>query len=47
MPGSFILLAFVFGTLGFAGYKHMKEIETEPVEVKKAAPVLNRQRKSE
>ena len=37
--GSFILLAFVFGTLGIAGYKRMKEIETEPVEVKKAAPV--------
>lgn len=37
--GSFILLAFVFGTLGFAGYKRIKEIETEPVEVKKAAPV--------
>jgi hypothetical protein len=28
--GSFILLAFVFGTLGFAGYKRSKEIEAEP-----------------
>ena len=35
--GSFILLAFVFGTFGFAGYKRMKEIEAEPKpEVKKA-----------
>jgi len=37
--GSFFLLAFVFGTLGFAGYKRMKEIETEPKpEVKQVAP---------
>ncbi len=37
--GSFFLLAFVFGTLGFAGYKKMKEIEAEPKqEVKQAAP---------
>jgi hypothetical protein len=37
--GSFILLAFVFSTLGFAGYKKMKEIEAEPKEeVKQAAP---------
>ena len=35
--GSFILFAFVFGTLGFAGYKRIKEIEAEPKpEVKKA-----------
>jgi hypothetical protein len=37
--GSFILLAFVFSTLGFAGYKKMKEIEAEPKEeVKQATP---------
>lgn len=36
--GSFLLLAFVFGTLGFAGHKKMKEIEAEPKpEVKQAA----------
>ena len=36
--GSFLLFAFVFGTLGFAGYKKMKEIEAEPKEeVKKKA----------
>ena len=28
--GSFLLFAFVFGTLGFAGYRKMKEIEAEP-----------------
>ena len=28
--GSFILFAFVFGTLGFAGFRRMKEIEAEP-----------------
>ena len=28
--GSFILFAFVFGTLGFAGYRKMKEWEAEP-----------------
>lgn len=28
--GSFILLLFVFGTLGFGGYKRYKEIEAEP-----------------
>jgi hypothetical protein len=28
--GSFMLFAFVFGTLGFAGYRTMKEIEAEP-----------------
>ncbi|MBL0310661.1 MAG: hypothetical protein IPP77_13610 [Bacteroidetes bacterium] len=32
--GSFLLFAFVFGTFGFAGYKKMKEIETEPVAAK-------------
>ena len=36
--GSFILLAFVFGTLGFAGYKRMKEIEAEPKAEANAAP---------
>src|SRR6185295_3886310 len=36
--GSFLLLAFVFGTLGFAGYRKIKEIEAEPKpEPKKAA----------
>ncbi len=28
--GSFLLFIFVFGTLGFSGYKKMKEIEAEP-----------------
>lgn len=38
--GSFLLFAFVFGTLGFAGYKKMKDIEAEPKEEtkKKAEP---------
>lgn len=35
--GSFILFAFVLGTLGFAGYKKFKDIEAEPApEIKKA-----------
>lgn len=36
--GSFILLAFVLGTLGVAGYKRMKEIEKEPQPQKPVAP---------
>jgi len=35
--GSFLLFAFVFGTLGFAGYKRMKEIEAEPTPEPKPA----------
>ena len=30
--GSFLLFVFVFGTLGFTGYKKIKEIEAEPKE---------------
>ncbi len=37
--GSFILFAFVLGTLGFAGYRTVKQIEAEPKpEPKPAAP---------
>jgi uncharacterized membrane protein YfhO len=35
--GSFLLFAFVFGTLGLAGYRKMKEIEAEPVPEPKPA----------
>ena len=41
--GSFLLFAFVFGTLGFAGYRRMKEIEAEPQpEPKTAAPTVSK-----
>jgi hypothetical protein len=42
--GSFLLFAFVFGTLGFAGYRKMKEIEAEPQPEAKpvAAPTVTK-----
>ena len=40
--GSFLLFAFVLGTLGFAGYKKMKEIEAEPQPEPKATPPVTK-----
>jgi len=37
--GSFLLFAFVFGTMGMAGYKKMKEVEAEPDVKEVKAPV--------
>jgi len=37
--GSFLLFAFVFGTLGFAGYRKMKEIQAEPAPQPEPKPV--------
>lgn len=46
--GSFLLFAFVFGTLGFAGYKKIKEIEAEPKQEqsKKAEPTISNKKKN-
>lgn len=43
--GSFLLFAFVFGTLGFAGFKKYKEIEAEPVPQPKPTPTVKQQKK--
>ncbi len=43
--GSFILLAFVLGTLGTAGYKRIKEIEAEPKQEKTASGTTKQPKK--